>query len=175
MDLLDYLSPARIARIGFLTVLGLLAIYIEAAPLGISAAARSSPDILLCVIAYWALRRPGSTPILLVFALGLARDLLTDVPVGAGTLSLVLAAEMLKRLRLVLARGGFLTEWLLVGLTALGTVAFQWLLVVLTLAQPPYLVVLGNQILLTAAVYPLVVIFLRWGLRITWYKGEVTP
>lgn len=173
MDAIDYLSPMRLARIALLIVLGLVAVYAEAAPMGIGATARPSPDLLLCVVAYWALRRPGSTPMIAVFALGLARDLLTDVPVGAGALSLVIAAETLKRVRLAIARGGILLEWFAVTLAALGTVAMQWFLVVLTLAQPPYLVALGMQVLITAAVYPLIVMVLRWGFRITWRKREV--
>ncbi|HUF57449.1 MAG TPA: hypothetical protein VMM55_12900, partial [Thermohalobaculum sp.] len=80
------LDVARLARTGLMSVLGLLAIYVEAAPLGIGPSAPPSPDLLLCVIVYWTARRPGSTPLLAVFALGLVRDLLTDVPTGAGAL-----------------------------------------------------------------------------------------
>lgn len=173
MELAEYLSLARIARIALLMLLGLLAIYAESAPLGLSATARPSPDLLLCLVAYWALRRPGSTPIMAVFALGLARDLLTDVPVGAGALTLVITAELFKAWRLPISRTVFPLEWGLVACAALGSALLQWVLVVVTLAQPPYLMALIHQSLYTAAVYPVVVLFLRWGLRITWRKREV--
>lgn len=172
MNLQEYLSAGRIARVALLFLLGLLAIYAEAAPLGLGATALPSPDILLCVVAYWAIRRPGSTPILGVFALGLVRDLLTDVPVGAGALSLVILTEVLKSQRLVLARSRFWLEWGAVALGALGTATLQWMLVVLTLAQPPYLVPIGQQILYTAALYPVIVLLLRWVFRISWRRRE---
>ena len=66
---IEQLSPARLMRIALLCLLSLMAIYLEAAPLGLGTAARPSPDLLLCVVAYWAIRRPGSTPVLLVFLL----------------------------------------------------------------------------------------------------------
>lgn len=173
MELAEYLSPARMARIALLMLLGLLAIYAEAAPLGIGATSRPSPDLLLCLVGYWALRRPGSTPIVAVFALGLARDLLTDVPVGAGALTLVIVAELLKTWRLPIARAVFPLEWATIAMAALCSALLQWVLVVITLAQPPYLMALFHQSLYTAAVYPIIVVFLRWGLRVTWRKREV--
>ena len=172
MNLVEYLSPARWFRMALMTVLAVLAIYVEAAPLGLSAEARPSPDLLLCVIAYWAIRRPGSTPMILVFTLGLVRDLLTDVPVGAGALSLVLIAEALKHWRRSLARTTFLLEWLVIGLAALASTILHWGLVVLTLGQPPYLIELGNQCLYTAAAYPAVALVFRWLFRISWRKPE---
>lgn len=172
MELAEYLSAARLTRILLLLGLGLIAIYAEAAPLGLAATAHSSPDLLLCLVAYWSLRRPGSTPMLAVFALGLGRDLLTDVPVGAGVLSLVIVAEVLKAWRAPIARSMFPLEWSAVALAALASAGMQWLLVVITLAQPPYLMALIHQSLFTAAVYPLIVVVLRWGLRITWRKRE---
>ena len=78
------------------TLLALLAIFLEATPMGLEATSRPSPDLLLCVVAYWSVRRPRSAPAVLVFSLGLVRDLLTDVPVGAGALSLMVISELLK-------------------------------------------------------------------------------
>lgn len=173
MDLVDFISPARWFRMLLLGGLGLLAIYVEAAPLGIGPTALPSPDLLLCVVAYWALRRPGSSPMLLIFALGLMRDLLTDVPVGAGALTLVLIAEVLKSQRRFVARASFPMEWVVVALAALISVFVHWSLVFLTLAQPPYLISLGYQIIYTAMVYPLIVLTFRWLFRISWKKAEV--
>lgn len=173
MNLTELMSPARWFRMTLLAALGILAIYVEAAPLGLAPGARPSPDLLLCVVAYWAVRRPGSSPILLVFLLGLTRDLLTDVPVGAGALSLVLVAETLKTRRRLLARAAFPIEWLTISIAALLTAAMNWGLVLLTLAQPPYLSDIGAQVLFTALVYPFVVLVLRWVLRISWRKTEV--
>ena len=140
-------EPARAWRVALLMIVGMLAIYIEAAPLGVGSSAPPSPDLLLCVVVYWAARRPGSTPLLAVFALGLARDLVTDVPPGAGALALVLAAETIRSLHRRLARGSFLAEWLVLAAAAFGAAALMWLTVLVTLAQPPYLADLFHQCL----------------------------
>ncbi|MEO1491474.1 MAG: rod shape-determining protein MreD [Pseudomonadota bacterium] len=172
MTLWEQIDGARFSRMMFMLILGVLALYIEMAPLGIGPGAHPSPDLVLCVVAYWAIRRPGSTPVLAVFVLGLMRDLISDVPVGAGALSLVLAAEVLKRWRRTLARSGFLREWIVVFGAALATTAFQWLLVMITLAQPPFLDQLLNQCLYTAMAYPVVAMLFRWVLRISSRKPE---
>lgn len=172
MSVWEQIDGARFARMMFMLGLGVLAIYIEIAPLGIGPGARPSPDLVLCVVAYWAIRRPDSTPALLVFVLGLMRDLISDVPVGAGALSLVLAAEALKTWRRALARSGFLREWMAIFSAALATAALQWSLVLITLAQPPFLDQLLNQCLYTAMAYPVVAVLFRWVLRISWRKPE---
>ncbi|MEM7743763.1 MAG: hypothetical protein AAF409_08640 [Pseudomonadota bacterium] len=173
MGLGDYFNLPRLLRTAALFALGMLAIYIEAAPFGLGAAALPSPDLLLCVVCFWAARRPGSTPMVLIFALGLVRDLLTDVPVGAGVLALVLVSEVVKGWRHHLARAGFALEWTAFAAVAIAASAIPWVLVILTFAQPPYLIDLGYQIAHTVLVYPLVVLILRWLLGISWRKPEL--
>ena len=155
MQLLETLEPSRLMRMGLLTVIGLLAIILEMTPLGISSSARPSPDLLLCVVAYWSIRRPGSAPAVLIFALGLTRDMLTDVPIGAGVLSLLLITEVFKIRRRSFARASFAMEWSAVALAALASAALHWFLVLLTLAQPPYLIDLLHQSVYTMMAYPL--------------------
>jgi hypothetical protein len=48
----------------------------------------------------------------------------------------------------------------------------MWLLVLLTLAQPPYLAVIFHQCLYTIMVYPLMAMALRWGLRVSRRRPE---
>jgi rod shape-determining protein MreD len=163
-----FIDLARLARTTAMMVLGMLAIYVEAAPLGIGPAAPPSPDLLLCVVFYWTVRRPGSAALPAVFALGLVRDALTDVPMGAGALALVLMAEAVRQVRNRLARASFMLEWLTLSAAALGTAMFLWLLTALTLTQPPYVIALFHQSLYTIMAYPLVVFAFRWGLRISW-------
>jgi len=157
---------ARVLRAGLLALVGAIAVAVEAAPLGLSAAALPSPDLLFCVVAHWALRAPSATPVLLVYAIGLGRDLLTDLPVGLGALALVLAAEAMKARAGSLARQPFLAEWLWVGAVAAGMTAAQWLVVALSLAQPPYASLLAQQYAATVLVYPAVSVVLRWVLRV---------
>lgn len=163
----EELGLRRILRMALLVLLGLLAITLEAAPLGLGTAALPSPDLLYCLVAHWALRAPGAAPVLLVFSLGLARDLLTDLPVGLGALLLVFAAEALKAQRGTLARQPLVMEWLAVALGAAAMALALWLAVALTLAAPPSLALLAQQAGLTVAVYPLLTLALAWplGLR----------
>ena len=172
MQLLEALDPARLMRMGLLTLIGMIAIFLEIAPLGLEATSRPSPDLLLCVVAYWSIRRPGSAPAILIFALGLTRDLLTDVPIGAGVLSLLLIAEVLKLRRHYFARASFATEWIAVAFAAIASAALHWFLVFITLAQPPYLFDLFNQSVYTMMAYPIMALFFRWGLRISWKRIE---
>ncbi len=156
----------RAVRMALLALAGLLAIALEAAPLGLGTDAIASPDLLFCVVAHWALRAPAAAAPLLVFALGLARDLLTDLPVGLGALALVLAAEWLKTRRGPLSRQPFALEWLSVAVAAAAMVAALWLAVALSLAQPPYLTPLAQHLAATVLVYPLVVAVSAWVLRV---------
>lgn len=167
-----FILPGRLLRTGLMLVLGLLAIYVEAAPLGVGPSAPPSPDLLLCVVVFWAARQPRATPMLAVFALGLLRDIVTDAPTGAGALALVLAAEAVRGIRRRLARGSVMLEWLTLAAAAFATAAFMWLLTVLALSQPPYVAQLFHQSLYTIMAYPAIALALRWGLRISWQKTQ---
>lgn len=159
---------ARLLRMALLAVLGFLAIFVEAAPLGVGPQSTPSPDLLLCAVAAIAVRRPMSAPLLLVFALGLSRDLLTDLPVGLGALTLVLAVEALKRRSPALARRSFLIEWAVLAGYAFAILVAQWLAVYVTFVQPPFVFDLIRQWALTVAVYPGIVIAVRWIFGIGW-------
>jgi rod shape-determining protein MreD len=172
MDNSAWFTPARLTRCTFLAMLGLAAIFVEAAPLGLRPDAYPSPDILFCFIAYWSIRRPRSAPLLLVWFLGLARDLLTDLPVGAGALGLVLASEFLKSLGSGLSRRSFVTEWLLIATLLLLLLAGQWLIVVILFVHPPYLLDLAHHWVVTVALYPVLALILRWLFRIGWRRME---
>ena len=145
-----------------LGVLGYVAIFIEAAPLGPGAQALPSPDLLFCAVAAMALRRPSSVPILLVFALGLSRDLLTDLPVGAGALALVLAAEWIKTRSTRLGDRRVFAEWAIVSGAFLAVLILLWVMVFISFVQPPYLMDLLRQWALTGMAYPLVAGIIRW-------------
>ena len=172
MVLIEQLDPARLLRMAMMSVLALLAIFLEATPMGIEATSRPSPDLLLCVVAYWSIRRPGSAPAILVFALGLVRDLLTDVPVGAGALSLMAISELLKMRCRTFARSSFAMEWAALSIAAFASAAVHWFVVVLLLAQPPYLIDLFNQSVYTMMAYPVMALVFRWVLRISWKRIE---
>ena len=174
MESAQWYSPYRLMRITLMMGLGLVAIFIEAAPLGLSADAYPSPDLLFCVVAYWSTRRPGSAVLIAIFGLGLTRDLMTDVPVGAGVLTLVIASEFLKSLSSGLSRRSFATEWLLLATVLAVVLATQWLIVVILLAHPPYLIDLAYQWLTTMLLYPVLTVVFRWFFQVGWRKTTAT-
>jgi rod shape-determining protein MreD len=154
-------------------LMGLAGLFLEAAPLGLAADARPSPDLVFLVVAFWSLRRPEIAALLAVYALGLTRDLLTDTPAGIGALTLLLASGYLKTMGPALARWRFVAEWFVVALTLLAVLVLQWLTVLVLLAHPPYLYDLGLQWLISMAIYPVQVLVLSWLFRIRWRKPEV--
>ena len=79
-----------------LAAFGWLAILLEMAPLNEDARAFPAPDLLFCVCAYFALRRPSGSPGLLVGVLGLCRDLVSGGPVGLGAMSLIAGVETMR-------------------------------------------------------------------------------
>lgn len=172
MELSSWLSPARLAHLAFVLALALVAVSIEAAPLGHAANAWPSPDLLFCIVAYWSLRRPEAVPLIAVFAAGLARDLLTGAPVGAGSLTLVLASEAFKAAARPLSRRGSGAEWVAVSAAFAVVLLAQWLMVLLVLAHPPYLIELARRWLLTVLLYPALYIVFRWLLRVRRRKAE---
>ena len=172
MELSAWLSPARLAHVAFVLVLAFVAVSVEAAPLGFPADAWPSPDLVFCIVAYWSLRRPEAVPLLAVFAAGLARDLLTDAPVGAGALTLVLAAEGLKAAARAITRRGFGAELMAVAGAFAAVLLAQWLMVLLVLAHPPYLVELGQQWLITIALYPVLAAVFRWLFQVRRARAE---
>jgi len=163
----------RLVQGGLAVALALVAISIESAPLGLGPLDRSSPDLLFCVLAVWAARRPRAVPLLVVFALGLLRDFLTDPPIGIGALSLVAATEVIKARARALSRQGFLVEWLLAAVAVAGMLAMQWLALFVSFAQPPYLSLLLEHALFTLLVYPLMAMLVGLVLRRRWRDGRV--
>jgi len=120
-------------------LMGVVAIYLEVSPLGLEALAPPSPDLLFCVLAVYAVRAPRAVPLLLVFGLGLMRDLLADLPAGVGALSLVIAVEAMKRTRLGAGRPSFVAEWARAAIVLALMLAGQWAAVLISFAQPPEL------------------------------------
>ncbi|MEO1470044.1 MAG: hypothetical protein AAFV86_13390 [Pseudomonadota bacterium] len=169
--LVEALVPemASLWRAGVVAAVALAAIVIEAAPVGVAPTALPSPDLVLAVAAVAAVRRPDCMLIPMVFAVGLTRDLVTDVPTGLGALALVLAVEVVRARAAVLARGSLWGEWLFFAAVALGVAALQYLGTLIMLAQPPYVMAVVRQWVLTVACWPLALLVMRWaaGIRHT--------
>ncbi len=127
-------------------------------PLGGADSPLPWPDLLLCLMVAWVVRRPELMPFPLVVALGLVTDLLFFKVPGAWTLMLLLVTEALRKTTDRDGDSGPAFE--AVAVLIAFTVAFlghRAILALFAVAQPP----LGATVLelvLTLLAYPLVVL-----------------
>jgi rod shape-determining protein MreD len=99
------------------------------APLGIPGQPQLQPAWAAASVFFWSLFRPASMPAILVFALGLLLDLLTQEPVGIQVLLLLLIHGIALKFRRDLVRCGFTFVWLVFVAVAGGAALLEWLLV----------------------------------------------
>jgi rod shape-determining protein MreD len=158
------MGPLSLRALGAaaLAAFGWAAVAIELAP----SVPRPAPDLLFCVVALWAIRRPAAAPLILAFLLGLGRDLVSGAPAGLGALALTLSAAALRSAGATLRRRNVIVEWAAVVAVAAAALLGQRLLLALTLAPAPGLGDLASRLAATALAWPVVVLALRLPARI---------
>ncbi|RJL06810.1 rod shape-determining protein MreD [Paracoccus siganidrum] len=125
------------------------------------------PDLGLCLIFAWVLRRPDQVPALLIVALVLVEDVMLLRPIALWALIVLLGSEAARRREARWRDQPFMVEWLrvsmLIGAMMLGYRVVQ----VLFFLPVPALWQVVLQFIATVAAYPLVVFAARWlvGLR----------
>jgi rod shape-determining protein MreD len=136
-------------------------------PLGGGGPALPGPDLVLCVVLAWVLRRPDYMPALMVAGAVLAEDLLLMRPPGLWALLVLLASEFLRGRQPLMREFPFAMEWALVGVVIVAIwLAERLVLGLVVVPMPP----LGMSLLelgATLMAYPLVVLVSHWllGLR----------
>lgn len=151
----------RLAGYAAFAACGWLAIALGLAPIGGGIGALPGPDLLFCAAALVATRRPRLAAPPLVFALGLARDMLGGGAIGLGALTLTLAAAALRARSEGLRRRGFAVEWGAAALGAAAALLLQWLALTATLAPAPPLSALAGGWAATVLAYPFCALLLR--------------
>lgn len=121
------------------------------------------PDLVLCLACAWVLRHPQSAPMVLLFALGLAADLLLGRPVGLGALAVVLITEALRQQP---SGVPFLLEWLFVTVLIVLASVLQLGLLAITFATRPETISVIVAALVTALCYPLLSLTVTVALRL---------
>ncbi len=137
--------------------LALALLFLRLLPLGGEAGRLPGPDLLLCVILAWVMRRPEYLPLGLIVVVVLVEDLVLMRPPGLWTALVVLASEFLRSRAALTRELNFVVEWLLVTGLMIGMLLVYRVVFALTLLpQAPfgYAVV---QVLWSALAYPLVV------------------
>ncbi len=138
-------------------VIGIAFLFFRILPLGEEAGALPGPDIILCVIFAWIVRRPDYLPVWLLALMLLIEDLVLMRPPGLWTALVVLASEF-ARSRVALTRElTFMVEWALVAGLMVGCLVAYRVVFTVTFLPQPALGFAILQILWSILCYPLAV------------------
>ncbi len=137
--------------------LALFLLFVRLLPLGGAPGTLPGPDLLLCLILAWVVRRPDFLPMPLILTVILIEDLILMRPPGLWTALVISVTEFL-RSRIALTRElNFLVEWMLVSGLMLGMLlVYRLVLGLAFVPQPPFGFAIV-QVLWSIALYPLVV------------------
>jgi len=142
------------ARHAFPATCTLLLMLLTQIPFGIADQSALLPAVTLPCIYFWSLFRPASMPPPVVFGLGVLFDLLGYLPLGVGTLTLLIVHGFALRWRRAVTGQGFLPVWLAFGGFATCASGLTWALTAVLsfrlLSPTPALF----QAALTTALYP---------------------
>ena len=124
------------------------------------------PDLLLCLVLAWVLRRPDYMPALLVAAVVLLEDLLVMRPPGLWAALVVIGCEFLRGRQSLMRELSFPAEWAIVAAVATTLMLIERTVLAVTLVPQPALGQVLLQLVVTLAAYPLVVLATHYLLRI---------
>ena len=139
----------RVAFVGLAAAVTFFALL----PFGASEQATPGPELTLCIVLAWVLRRPDYVPSWLIVLVVLLQDALLMRPLGLWTLIVLLAAEWQRRRVDQTEALPFWSEAGSAALTILAAFAAQYLALVLLLADRPPLAGQGLHALATVVFY----------------------
>jgi len=126
-------------------------------PLEQDLAAFPGPDLMICLIMAWIVRRPDYLSMPLILLVVLAEDLVLMRPPGLWTAIVIIATEQLRARSALTREVSFPVEWMLVtGVMLAMMLTYRLALAVAFVPQPPFGIVLV-QLLWSIAFYPLIV------------------
>ena len=146
--------------------LALTILFFQMLPLNMSAARWAGPDVLIAMALAWSVRRPAYVPLVLLASLMLLADFLTQRPPGVLAATTVMACEVFRRHARRFRDATFIQEW---GAAAVLIVAIliveRTILFFMVVPRAP-LGLSVVQVMMTIAVYPLVVAVTHFLLRV---------
>ncbi|MBK5927219.1 rod shape-determining protein MreD [Rhodobaculum claviforme] len=135
-------------------------------PLGVPGHGLPGPDVLVCLVLAWVLRRPDYVPAPLVVGVIVLEDLLLMRPPGLWALMVLAGSEFLRGRQPLMRELPFALEWAFVA----AVMAAMWLagrlVLVLVFVDPAPLGASLVQLVSTMLAYPLVVLFSHAVLRV---------
>ncbi|MFN4100880.1 MAG: rod shape-determining protein MreD [Pararhodobacter sp.] len=155
-----------LAYLGLWALIALGSILLRILPLDDPNGGWPAPDLLLALTLAWVLRRPTHLPALAIALVFLAEDLFLMRPPGLWALAVLLGTEFLRRRTLVVREMNLMLEWAMVAAVMVSmSLGYRLvLMIVMTPRDPIDLSVMALAV--TILVYPLVVWFLQFVLRV---------
>ena len=112
------------------------------------------PLISLMAVYYWGMFRPAALPYGFVFVLGLAQDVLMDLPLGVATVLLLIFRAVVASQQRILAQQVFWMTWASFDLVALLFFLSLWIIMNILSTASPAMQPSIIQWLLSVAMYP---------------------
>lgn len=146
---------------GIFLGLALLFLFVRLLPLGTIPGRLPGPDLLLCVMLAWVMRRPDYLPVLMIAAIVFLEDVMLMRPLGLWTALVILATEFLRSRAALTRELSFAVEWMLIAGLMIGLLlAYRLFFAISFLPQPGFGFAL-TQTIWSILCYPLVVVASR--------------
>lgn len=146
---------------GIFVILALFVLFVRLLPLGTDAGRLPGPDLLLCVMLAWVMRRPDYLPVLMITALVFLEDIILMRPLGLWTALVVLATEFLRSRAALTRELSFAVEWMLIAGLMVGLLLGYRLFFALAFLPQSGFGFAMTQTLWSILCYPLVVMASR--------------
>lgn len=146
---------------GIFVALSLFVLFVRLLPLGSVAGSLPGPDLILCVMLAWVMRRPDYLPVLIIAAVVLLEDVVLMRPLGLWTALVILATEFLRSRAALTRELSFAVEWMLVAGLMVGLLLGYRLFFALAFLPQPGFGFAMTQTLWSILCYPLVVMASR--------------
>ncbi len=138
--------------------LAILTLFLHLLPLDTQPDRWPFPDVLIALVFAWVLRRPEFVPTLLVAFVMLMADLLLQRPPGLLAGLVVLGAAYLRSAAPGMRDSGFVSEWASVSVVITAVFVLNRVILAILSVQQAALGPVMVQVVLTIAVYPLIVL-----------------
>lgn len=153
-------TPTSQVWIGRGVFIGLICIviFIQLLPLDTRPDVWAAPDLMLIIALTWTMRRPDFAPVFVIAGMFLVADLLFQRPPGLWSGLVVIFTEILRKRARRMRDVPLMLEWgtVAVGIVAI-TLVYRIALTIVLTPQPPLGLTL-IQMLMTLAIYPVVVL-----------------
>lgn len=143
---------------GLYLALAVLVMFLHLLPLDSKPDRWPFPDILMALTYAWVLRRPEYVPILAIAFVMLMADLLLQRPPGLLAALVVMGASYLRTAAPGMRDGGFVSEWTTVGAVITAVFVLNRVILAILSVQQAALGPVVIQVVLTIAIYPLIVL-----------------